>query len=159
MIFFFILITCLLDVVLIFEGRLAHKIFPFLSSSYPIKLKTSNNQNLMTGIFQYLILLCFTLSSHWLPVIFSFVLIGHYHNSNKTFEKKIKINTEIVHVPISSCLLVVHSLTMSSGVTPSTTLNLLVNNLNQQWLFNKERANYHISAKFFGRFLAQVMAS
>ena len=111
----------------------------------------------MTGIFQYLILLCFTLSSHWPPVIFSFVLFGHYHNSNKTFKKK--KNTEIVHVPISSCLLVVHSLTMSSGMTPSTTLDLLVNNLNQEWLFNKERANYHISAKFFGRFLAQVMAS
>ena len=110
----------------------------------------------MTGIFQYLILLCFTLSSHWLPVMFSFVLIGHYNNSNKTYEKK---NTQIVHVPISSCLLVVHSLTMSPGMTPSTTLDLLVNNLNQQWLFNKERANYHISAKFFGRFLAQVMAS
>ena len=159
MIFFFILITCLLDVVLIFDGRLVQKIFPFLLSSHPIKFKTWNNQDLMTGIFQHLILLHFTLSSYWLPVIFSFVLIGHYHNSNKTFEKKIKINTEIVHVPISSCLLVVHSLTMSSGVTPSTTLNLLVNNLNQQWLFNKERANYHISAKFFGRFLAQVMAS
>ena len=130
MIFFFILITCLLDVVLIFEGRLAHKIFPFLSSSYPIKLKTSNNQNLMTGIFQYLILLCFTLSSHWLPVMFSFVLIGHYHNSNKNIKKK--KNTEIVHVPISSCLLVVHSLTMSPGMTPSTPLNLLVNNLNHQ---------------------------
>ena len=86
----------------------------------------------MTGIFQYLILLCFTLSSHWLPVMFSFVLIGHYHNSNKTFEKKIKINTQIVHVPISSCLLVVHSLTKSSGITPSTTSDLFGNNLNQQ---------------------------
>ena len=57
--------------------------FPFISSSDPIKFKTWNNQDLMTGIFQHLILLHFTLSSYWLPVIFSFVLIGHYHNSNK----------------------------------------------------------------------------
>ena len=83
----------------------------------------------MTGIFQYLILLCFTLSSHWLPVIFSFVLIGHYHNSNKkSSDLKKKKNTQIVHVPISSCLLVVHSLTMSSGITPSTTSDLFGNN-------------------------------
>ena len=84
----------------------------------------------MTDIFQHLILLHFTLSSHWLPRIFSFVLIGHYHNSNKTFEKKKK--TQMLYVPISSCLLVVHSLTMSSGMTPSTTSDLLGNNLNQQ---------------------------
>ena len=57
--------------------------FPFISSSDPIKFKTWNNQDLMTGIFQHLILLHFTLSSYWLPVIYSFVLIGHYHNSNK----------------------------------------------------------------------------
>ena len=106
--------------------------FPLSLKLLSHQIKNLNNQNLMTGIFQYLILLYFTLSSPWLPVIFSFVLIGHYHNSNKTFEKKIKINTEIVHVPISSCLLVVHSLTMSSGMTPSTPLNLLVNNLNHQ---------------------------
>ena len=106
--------------------------FPFISSSDPIKFKTWNNQDLMTGIFQHLILLHFTMSSYWLPVIFSFVLIGHYHNSNKksSYLKK-KKNTQIVHVPISSCLLVVHSLTKSSGMTPSTTLDLLVN-LNQQ---------------------------
>ena len=90
MIFFFILITCLLDVVLIFDGRLVQKIFPFLLSSDPIMFKTWNNQDFMTGIFLHLILLHFTLSSHWLPRIFSFVLIGHYHNSNKTFEKKKK---------------------------------------------------------------------
>ena len=65
------------------------------SENFPLSLELSSNQvqtwnnhDLMTGIFQYLILLCFTLSSHWLPVIFSFVLIGHYHNSNKTFGKK-----------------------------------------------------------------------
>ena len=128
MIFFFILITCLLDVVLIFDGRLVQKIFPFLLSSHPIKFKTWNNQDLMTGIFQHLILLHCMLSSHWLPRIFSFVLIGHYHNSNKTFEKKKKKKTQMLHVPISSCLLVVHSLTMSSGITPSTTSDLFGNN-------------------------------
>ena len=110
------------------------------SENFPLSLELSSNQvqtwnnhDLMTGIFQYLILLCFTLSSHWLPVIFSFVLIGHYHNSNKKSSdlKKKKNNTQIVHVPISSCLLVVHSLTKSSRMTPSTTLDLLVN-LNQQ---------------------------
>ena len=106
--------------------------FPLSLELWSNQVQTWNNHDLMTGIFQYLILLCFTLSSHWLPVIFSFVLIGHYHNSNKTFVKKKKKNTQIVHVPISSCLLVVHSLTMSSGVTPSTPLNLLVNNLNHQ---------------------------
>ena len=40
LIVFFILITCLLDVVLIFVGRLAQKIFPFLLSSHLIKFKT-----------------------------------------------------------------------------------------------------------------------
>ena len=114
-------------------GDLPIKIFPFLLSSDPIKFKTSNNQDLMTGIFGHLILLHFTLSSHWLPVIFSFVLIGHYHNSNKkSSDLKKKENTQIVHVPISSCILDVHSLIMSSGMTPSTTLDLLGNNLNQQ---------------------------
>ena len=86
----------------------------------------------MTSIFQYLILLHFTVRSHWLPVIFSFVLIGHCYDPNKKCsdlkKKKKKFNTRIVHVPISSGLLVVHSLTMSSGITPSTTLNLLANN-------------------------------
>ena len=106
--------------------------FPLSLELWSNQVQTWNNHDLMTGIFQYLILLCFTLSSHWLPVIFSFVLIGHYHNSNKTFVKKKKKNTQIVHVPISSCLLVVHSLTMSSGMTPSTTSDLLGNNSNQQ---------------------------
>ena len=110
----------------------SHHLFAWCCISLELssnQVQTWNNHDLMTGIFQYLILLCFTLSSYWLPVIFSFVLIGHYHNSNKTFKKK---NTEIVHVPISSCLLVVHSLTMSSGITPSTTSDLFGNNLNQQ---------------------------
>ena len=62
--------------------------FPLSLKLLSHQIKNLNNQNLMTGIFQYLILLCFTLSSHWLPVIFSFVLFGHYHNSNKTFKKK-----------------------------------------------------------------------
>ena len=83
LIFFFILISCLPDVVMIFDGRFAHKNFPLSLELWSIKFKTSNNQDLMTGIFGHLILLHFTLSSHWLPVIFSFVLIGHYHNSNK----------------------------------------------------------------------------
>ena len=62
--------------------------FPLSLKLLSHQIKNLNNQNLMTGIFQYLILLCFTLSSHWLPVIFSFVLFGHYNDSNKTFEKK-----------------------------------------------------------------------
>ena len=74
LIFFFILISA--SVVLTFVGRLAQKIFPFLSSSHPIQFKTWNNQDLINSIFQCLILLHFMLSSHWLPVIFSFVLIG-----------------------------------------------------------------------------------
>ena len=102
MIFFFILITCLLDVVLTFVLRLAQKIFPFLLSSHPIKFKTWNNQDLMTGI-----LLRFTLSSHWLPVIFSFVLIGHYHNSNKKSsdlrEKKKYLDCTCTYQLLSSC--------------------------------------------------------
>ena len=64
--------------------------FPLSLELWSNQVQTWNNHDLMTGIFQYLILLCFTLSSHWLPVIFSFVLIGHYHNSNKTFVKKKK---------------------------------------------------------------------
>ena len=60
----------------------------------------------------------------------------------------------MLYVPISSCLLVVHSLIMSSGITPSTTSDLFGNNLNQQQLYNNDRANYP-NLIFWETFLAQ----
>ena len=77
--------------------------FPLSLKLLSHQIKNLNNQNLMTGIFQYLILLCFTLSSHWLPVIFSFVLFGHYHNSNKTFKKKKYWDCTCTYQLLSSC--------------------------------------------------------
>ena len=100
--------------------------FPLSLELWSNQVQTWNNHDLMTGIFQYLILLWVPIGSLWYFPLFWLAIII---TQTKHLGKK---KTQILYVPISSCLLVVHSLTMSSGITPSTTSDLFGNNLNQQ---------------------------
>ena len=66
----------------------------------------------------YFVSLWVPIASLWYFPLFWLVIIITRTKRALIWEKK--KNTQIVHVPISSCLLVVHSLTISSGMTPST---------------------------------------